>query len=61
MQILKEVRIGRLVFAVFVTLLIADTVPHPGLSAGLVESSLNRMQAEFAPDKGDTAIAEVGQ
>ena len=40
MQIIKEIRIGRLLLlALGITLLIADTVPHPNLSAGLVEHS----------------------
>ena len=39
MQIIKEIRIGRLLLALGITLLLADTVPHPNLSAGLVEHS----------------------
>ena len=45
MQIIQEIKIERLLLALGITLLIADTVPHPNLSAGLVEYSLRRVQA----------------
>ncbi|MEM8809006.1 MAG: hypothetical protein AAGF01_23550 [Cyanobacteria bacterium P01_G01_bin.38] len=43
MQILKEIKLSRLVLAIAITLLIADTVPHPSLSDGLLENSWNLM------------------
>jgi hypothetical protein len=45
MQIIKDIKIERLLLALGITLLIADTVPHPHLSAGFVEHSLRRVQA----------------
>jgi hypothetical protein len=63
MQIVKEIRVGRLLLALGITLLIADTIPHPSLSAGLLESSLYRVQAELAGEKNQAAgaIAESGR
>jgi hypothetical protein len=45
MQIIQDIKIERLVLALGVTLLVADTVPHPHLSPGLVEHGLRRVQA----------------
>jgi hypothetical protein len=45
MQIIKGIKIERLLLALGITLLIADTVPHPHLSPGLVEHALHRVQA----------------
>lgn len=45
MQIIQDIKIERLVLALGITLLIADTAPYPNLSAGLVEQALNRVQA----------------
>jgi len=50
MQIIQDIKVGRLVLALGITLLIADTAPHPNLSAGLVEQALNRVQAELLQD-----------
>ncbi|MDB9528882.1 hypothetical protein PN498_23010 [Oscillatoria sp. CS-180] len=59
MQILKEVKIGRLVLALVVTLLLADTMPHPSLSAGLLESSFGWAQSSLSVEKQpETAIAD---
>jgi hypothetical protein len=44
MPIIKDIKIERLFLALGITLLIADTVPHPHLSAGFVEHSLHRVQ-----------------
>jgi hypothetical protein len=46
MQIIQEIKIERLFLALGITLLIADTVPHPHLAAGLVRQSLQRLQVE---------------
>lgn len=50
MQIIQDIKIERLVLALGITLLIADTAPHPNLSAGLVEQALNRVQAGLMPE-----------
>ncbi|MEM1310928.1 MAG: hypothetical protein AAGF98_15795 [Cyanobacteria bacterium P01_H01_bin.153] len=39
MKILQDIKIGRLVIAIVITVLIADTVPHPNLSAGLLDAA----------------------
>ncbi|MGD1944383.1 MAG: hypothetical protein ACFB0G_24060 [Leptolyngbyaceae cyanobacterium] len=62
MQILKEIKLGRLVLAIAVTVLVSDTVPHPNLSAGLLENSLGqRSAAAVAAESSKTAIAESGR
>ncbi|MEO0491549.1 MAG: hypothetical protein AAF215_22085 [Cyanobacteria bacterium P01_A01_bin.123] len=59
MQILKEIKLSRLVLAVVITLLIADTVPHPSLSDGLLEDSLGLIQGESTTaSPSDTTIAD---
>ena len=59
MQILKEIKLGRLVLASAVTVLVADTMPLPILSAGLLESSLGLRAAEAAAaESSETAIAD---
>lgn len=59
MQALKEIKMGRLVLAVVVTLLVADTVPHPRLSAGVIENSLQWMQTRGEVEEATgTAIAD---
>jgi hypothetical protein len=58
MQIIQEIKIERLLLALGITLLIADTVPHPNLSAGLVEHTLHRVQAglmEESSSEGEIA------
>lgn len=58
MQVLKEIKLGRLAFAVLITMLIADTAPHPNLSAGFLENSWNRLEASLlAEDDLQAAIA----
>jgi hypothetical protein len=44
MSVLQHVKIGRLMLAISVTVLIADTAPHPSLSAGLLESTWERLE-----------------
>lgn len=61
MQILKEVKIGRLALAIFATVLIADTVPHPNLSAGLLENSWNYMGHSWLSQKAVTATVATPQ
>ncbi len=39
MRLLKAIKLSHLVLAVAITLLMADTVPHPSLSDGLLENS----------------------
>ncbi|WOD37611.1 hypothetical protein [Nodosilinea sp. E11] len=41
----------RLLWAVLATLIMADTVPHPQLAPGLLQSLTLRLQAHF--DSGD--------
>jgi hypothetical protein len=59
MQIIQEIKIERLLLALGITLLIADTVPHPNLSAGLVEYTLYRVQAGLIQESS-TAGAIAG-
>jgi len=62
MQVIQEIRVSRLILALGTTLLIADTIPHPNLSAGLVENSLNRLQPELAgAAQAERAIAGSGR
>ncbi len=50
MSILKEIKPSRLLLSIAVTVLIADTAPHPNLSAGLLESSWERMGTALLTD-----------
>jgi len=62
MQIIQEIKIERLVLALGITLLIADTVPHPNLSAGLLEHALHRVQAGFIQESStEGAIAGINR
>jgi hypothetical protein len=62
MQIIKEIKIERLLLALGTTLLVADTVPHPHLSAGLVEHSLYQVQDELMRESSPQgAIAGVNR
>lgn len=62
MSVLKEIKIGRLVLAIAVTVFIADTAPHPKLSSGLLESSWSRVEASFLGDREVTAtVSELPQ
>ena len=57
MQVLKDIKLGRLALAIAVTVLIADTAPHPNLSAGFLENSWNRFEASLlAEDRMQTAL-----
>ncbi len=44
----QEIKIGRLIVAVAVTLLIADVVPHPNLSPGFLDHTFQRTQGNPA-------------
>jgi hypothetical protein len=44
MPLLREIKWTRLGLAIFATVLVADTIPHPNLSPGLLKSSLAWMQ-----------------
>lgn len=58
MQVLKDIKLGRLAFSVLITMLIADTAPHPNLSAGFLENSWNRLEASLMSGEDvQTAIA----
>ena len=57
MQVWKEIKIGRLLLAMTVTLLIADTIPHPNLSPGLLEGSLQRVQQSLQPEQAAAVVA----
>jgi len=58
MQVIQDIKLGRLAFAVLITVLIADTAPHPSLSAGLLESSWNRLEDSLlAQEQAQTASA----
>ncbi len=48
MRLLKAIKLSRLVLAVAITLLMADTVPHPSLSNGLLENSWGLIKGEPA-------------
>lgn len=62
MPVLKEIKIGRLLLALAVTVLIADTAPHPKLSSGLLESSWSRFEASWASDHNrQTTLSELPQ
>jgi hypothetical protein len=58
MQVLQEIKWSRLVFIVVATVLIADTMPHPNLSPGLLESSLTWMQQGPQEDMATTALVK---
>ncbi len=59
MQIIKDIKIERLLLALGITLFIADTVPHPNFSAGLVEHTLHQVQAGLIRERS-TAGAIAG-
>ncbi|MEM1289850.1 MAG: hypothetical protein AAGH67_00040 [Cyanobacteria bacterium P01_H01_bin.162] len=59
MQLLKEIKLSRLILAMVITLLIADTVPHPSLSDGLLTNSWNLIQGTSATaSPSDPTIAD---
>ncbi|WP_017299719.1 hypothetical protein [Nodosilinea nodulosa] len=43
-QLLRSVRINRLVIAVIFTVLVADTAPHPSLGPGLIQTEISQLQ-----------------
>ena len=45
---LRAIKVGRLLLAVVVTMIVADTVPHPNLSPGLLESSVTQLRLRLA-------------
>ena len=55
MSVLQHVKIGRLMLAIAVTVLIADTAPHPSLSAGLLESTWERLEISLMNQPDITA------
>jgi len=58
MQVLKAIKLGRLALAIAITVLIADTAPHPNLSAGILERSWDRLEASLMPGEDmQTAIS----
>ena len=60
MPVLKDIKIGRLVLAITVTLFIADTAPHPSLSSGLLENTWNRVEASVLGDRdAATTVSEL--
>jgi len=62
MSVLQHVKIGRLMLAIAVTVLIADTAPHPSLSAGLLESSWNRLEGNLIDRRGfQTTLSDMAQ
>lgn len=46
-EMLHDIKLGRLLLAIALTVLFADTMPHPRLSAGLLESSVVQAQKAF--------------
>jgi len=62
MQIIQEIKIERLLLALGITLLIADTAPQPHLSAGLIEHTLHRVQAGLMEESSsEGAIAGLNR
>lgn len=57
---LCEIKVGRLVLAIAVTVLVADTVPHPHLSTGFLATSIAQAQKALAdmPDLPRVLVAE---
>jgi len=53
MELLREIKLNRIVFAVIATVLVADTIPHPNLQPGLLASSWSYLQAEIASLKAE--------
>ena len=45
MKIADEIKWNRLLLALVVTVLIADTVPHPGLAPGLLQSLAHQFES----------------
>ncbi|MGF1457576.1 MAG: hypothetical protein ACFBSG_00970 [Leptolyngbyaceae cyanobacterium] len=56
MAILKEVKIGRLMLAIAITVFVADTAPHPQLSDGLLENTWERFGATSCPHLQAAAV-----
>ena len=54
---IQHIKVGRLMFAIAVTVLIADTAPHPGLSAGLLETSWGNLANSFVMDSSFQAAS----
>ncbi|MEM6836699.1 MAG: hypothetical protein AAF609_07565 [Cyanobacteria bacterium P01_C01_bin.120] len=59
MQILQEIRISRLGLAIAMTVLIADTMPHPSLSAGLLGNAWNYLGVGLVEE--DTSAAAIAE
>jgi hypothetical protein len=45
----KHIKIERLMLAVVMVFVIADTCPHPGLAPGFIQTVFNQVSV-FAPD-----------
>jgi hypothetical protein len=43
-KLLRSIHVNRLIIAVAFTVLVADTVPHPSLGPGLIESEIGQLQ-----------------
>jgi hypothetical protein len=43
MQIVREIKLNRLLWAIGLTILIADTVPHPGLAPGVLQGVIDQL------------------
>jgi type IV secretory pathway VirB2 component (pilin) len=47
MTFLHEIKLQRVVLAIVLVFIVADTSPHPSLSPGLIEHTLNKLQSVF--------------
>jgi hypothetical protein len=52
MKVIRDIKWHRLLFALFITLLMADAVPHPKLSPGLVQSLVGQLGQPDDPSTG---------
>ncbi|WP_204138591.1 hypothetical protein [Halomicronema sp. CCY15110] len=63
MSTLQNINIGRLLLAIAITVLIADTTPTPSLSAGLWDSAWGRLATNLISGQGaataHTALAQL--
>ena len=57
MSVLQHIKVGRLMFAIAVTVLIADTASRPPVSAGLLENSWDRLATSFVIDSSFQAVS----
>ena len=60
MQIFRELKLSRLVLAIVITLLIAETGPYSSLADGFLKNSLGLTQGESATAfSSDTTVANI--